>query len=64
MADNNVKKWYVVRVSKRIKWAYIETEISRLEMEDYVLKSCSYWKSSNCKDGKVKEKVYFPVMLW
>jgi transcriptional antiterminator NusG len=37
MADNNVKKWYVVRaVSEEIVKAYIETEISRLEMEDYV----------------------------
>jgi transcriptional antiterminator NusG len=38
MADNNVKKVYVVRVSgqeNKVK-AYIETEISRLEMEDYV----------------------------
>jgi transcriptional antiterminator NusG len=43
MADNNVK-WYVVRGSgqeNKVK-AYIETEISRLEMELCFSSSCSY----------------------
>ena len=39
MADNNVKKWYVVRAvsgqENKVK-AYIETEINRLGMSDYV----------------------------
>ena len=39
MAENNVKKWYVVRAvsgqENKVK-AYIETEIARLGMEDYV----------------------------
>ncbi len=39
MADNSVKKWYVVRAvsgqENKVK-AYIETEISRLGMSDYI----------------------------
>ena len=39
MADNNVKKWYVVRAvsgqENKVK-AYIETEINRLGMSDYI----------------------------
>ena len=39
MAENSVKKWYVVRAvsgqENKVK-AYIETEIVRLGMEDYV----------------------------
>jgi transcriptional antiterminator NusG len=41
MTDSNLKKVYVVRVvsgqENKVK-AYIENEISRLEMGDYVLK--------------------------
>lgn len=39
MADVNVKKWYVVRAvsgqENKVK-AYIEAEINRLELSDYV----------------------------
>ena len=39
MADNNVKKWYVVRAvsgqENKVK-SYIETEINRLGLEDYI----------------------------
>jgi predicted nucleotidyltransferase len=38
MTDSNLKKWYVVRAvsgQNKVK-AYIENEISRLEMGDYV----------------------------
>jgi len=39
MADNNVKKWYVVRAvsgqENKVK-AYIETEINRLGMSDHI----------------------------
>ena len=39
MADNNVNKWYVVRAvsgqENKVK-AYIETEITRLGMADYI----------------------------
>ncbi len=39
MSDNNVKKWYVVRAvsgqENKVK-NYIETEISRLGMADYI----------------------------
>ena len=39
MADNNVKKWYVVRAvsgqENKIK-SYIETEINRLGMGDHI----------------------------
>ena len=39
MSDNNVKKWYVVRAvsgqENKVK-AYIETEINRLGMGDFV----------------------------
>ena len=39
MTENNVKKWYVVRVvsgqENKVK-AYIETEINRLGMADYI----------------------------
>ena len=39
MTENNVKKWYVVRVvsgqENKVK-AYIETEINRLGMGDYI----------------------------
>ena len=39
MTENNIKKWYVVRAvsgqENKVK-AYIETEIARLGMSDYV----------------------------
>ena len=39
MSDNNIKKWYVVRAvsgqENKVK-NYIETEINRLDMSDYV----------------------------
>ena len=39
MADNNVKKWYVVRAvsgqENKVK-AYIEQEINRVGMADYI----------------------------
>jgi transcriptional antiterminator NusG len=38
--------------------AYIENEISRLEMGDYVSQVLVDGKSSNCKDGK--KLIYFP----
>ena len=66
MADNNVKKWYVVRAvsgqENKVK-AYIESETLRLGMSDYgsqVLVPTE--KVVQVRDGKkiAKEKVYFP----
>ncbi len=66
MAENSVKKWYVVRAvsgqENKVK-AYIETEIVRLGMEDYVSQVLvPTEKVVQIKDGKkiAKEKVYFP----
>ena len=66
MADNNVKKWYVVRAvsgqENKVK-AYIETEINRLGMADYVSQVLvPTEKVVTVKDGKKisKDKVYFP----
>ncbi len=66
MTDNNVKKWYVVRAvsgqENKVK-AYIETEIARLGMEDYVSQVLvPTEKVVTVKDGKKssKDKVYFP----
>ena len=66
MTDNNLKKWYVVRAvsgqENKVK-AYIETEISRLGMGDYVSQVLvPTEKVVTVKDGKklIKEKVYFP----
>ena len=66
MADNNVKKWYVVRAvsgqENKVK-AYIETEIARLGMGDYVSQVLvPTEKVVTVKEGKkiVKDKVYFP----
>jgi transcriptional antiterminator NusG len=66
MADNNLKKWYVVRAvsgqENKVK-AYIENEISRLEMGDYVSQVLvPTEKVVTVKDGKklIKDKVYFP----
>lgn len=66
MTDNNVKKWYVVRAvsgqENKVK-AYIETEINRLGMSDYVSQVLvPTEKIVQIKEGRKisKEKVYFP----
>jgi len=66
MADSNVKKWYVVRAvsgqENKVK-AYIETEISRLGLEDYVEEVLvPTEKVIQIRNGKKinKERVYFP----
>ncbi|RRJ90469.1 transcription termination/antitermination protein NusG [Flavobacterium macacae] len=66
MVDNNVKKWYVVRAvsgqENKVK-AYIETEINRLGMSDYISQVLvPTEKVVTVKDGKKisKDKVYFP----
>ena len=66
MADNNIKKWYVVRAvsgqENKVK-AYIETEIARLGMGDYVSQVLvPTEKIVTVKEGKkiTKDKVYFP----
>ena len=65
MTDINVKKWYVVRAvsgqENKIK-AYIENEIARLGMGDYISQVLvPTEKVVSVKDGKkiVKDKVYF-----
>jgi transcriptional antiterminator NusG len=65
MTDNNVKKWYVVRAvsgqENKVK-AYIETEINRLGMGDYISQVLvPTEKVVTVKEGKkiVKDKVYF-----
>ena len=66
MAENSVKKWYVVRAvsgqENKVK-AYIETETVRLGMEDFVSQVLvPTEKVVQVKDGKkiAKGKVYFP----
>ena len=66
MTDNNIKKWYVVRAvsgqENKVK-NYIETEIARLEMTDYLSQVLvPMEKVVNLKDGKkvTKERIYFP----
>jgi transcription termination/antitermination protein NusG len=66
MADISVKKWYVVRAvsgqENKVK-AYIETEISRLGMSDYISQVLvPTEKVVQVRDGKKvsKDKVYFP----
>ena len=66
MADNSVRKWYVVRAvsgqENKVK-AYIESETARLGMSDYVSQVLvPTEKVIQIKDGKkiAKEKVYFP----
>jgi len=65
MTDNNVKKWYVVRAvsgqENKVK-AYIENEINRLGMGDFISQVLvPTEKVVTVKDGKkiVKDKVYF-----
>ena len=66
MADNNVKKWYVVRAvsgqENKVK-AYIEQEVNRVGMGDYISQVLvPTEKVVQVKDGKKisKERVYFP----
>jgi transcription termination/antitermination protein NusG len=66
MADNNLKKWYVVRAvsgqENKVK-SYIETEIQRLGMTDYISQVLvPTEKVVQVRDGKKisKDKVYFP----
>ena len=66
MTETNLKKWYVVRVvsgqENKVK-AYIETEINRLGMADYISQVLvPTEKVVQVRDGKkiTKDKVYFP----
>ena len=66
MSDNNVKKWYVVRAvsgqENKVK-NYIETEISRFGMADYISQVLvPTEKVVQVRDGKKisKDRVYFP----
>ncbi|KAF2519527.1 transcription termination/antitermination factor NusG [Flavobacterium salilacus subsp. salilacus] len=66
MTDNSVNKWYVVRAvsgqENKVK-NYIETEINRLGMSDYISQVLvPTEKVVQVRDGKkiVKDKVYFP----
>ena len=66
MTDNNVKKWYVVRAvsgqENKVK-NYIETEISRLGMADYISQVLvPTEKVVTVREGKkiAKDRVYFP----
>lgn len=65
MSENNLKKWYVVRAvsgqENKVK-SYIEAEISRLGLTDFVSQVLvPTEKVVQVKDGKkiVKDKVYF-----
>lgn len=71
MTDNNVQKWYVVRAvsgqENKVK-NYIETEISKAGLSDYVSQVLvPTEKVVQVRDGKKisKDRVYFPgyVML-
>ena len=66
MTDSNLKKWYVVRAvsgqENKVK-AYIETEISRLGMSDYISQVLvPTEKVVQIREGKKisKDRVYFP----
>ncbi len=66
MAEVSTKKWYVVRAvsgqENKVK-SYIETEISRLGMSDYISQVLvPTEKVVQVRDGKKisKDKVYFP----
>ena len=66
MTENNLKKWYVVRAvsgqENKVK-SYIETEISRLHLADYIEQVLvPTEKVFQVRDGKkiAKERVYFP----
>jgi transcription termination/antitermination protein NusG len=65
MAENNLKKWYVVRAvsgqENKVK-AYIDTEVARLGIQDYVSQVLvPTEKVVTVKDGKKisKDKVYY-----
>ncbi len=64
--SENLKKWYVVRAvsgkENKVK-SYIETEITRLNLEDYIVQVLiPTEKVVQIKEGKktIKDKVYFP----
>ncbi|HLT66086.1 MAG TPA: transcription termination/antitermination protein NusG [Flavobacterium sp.] len=66
MTENNVKRWYVVRAvsgqENKVK-NYIETEIARLGMSDYLTQVLvPTEKVVYQRDGKkiTKERIYFP----
>uniref|UniRef100_UPI00404B0700 transcription termination/antitermination protein NusG n=1 Tax=Flavobacterium sp. TaxID=239 RepID=UPI00404B0700 len=66
MADNSLKKWYVVRAvsgqENKVK-TYIDNEIIRLGLEDYISQVLvPTEKVVQVRDGKklTKDKVYFP----
>ncbi|MBA5793421.1 transcription termination/antitermination factor NusG [Flavobacterium sp. xlx-214] len=66
MIENSVKKWYVVRAvsgqENKVK-GYIESEITRLGMEDYLSQVLvPTEKVVSQRDGKkiTKERIYFP----
>ncbi|OYQ50940.1 MULTISPECIES: transcription termination/antitermination protein NusG [Flavobacterium] len=66
MTETNVKKWYVVRAisgqENKVK-NYIETEINRLGMADYISQVLvPTEKVVQVREGKkiTKERVYFP----
>ncbi len=66
MADSSLKKWYVVRAvsgqENKVK-SYIETEINRLNLGDYIAQVLvPTEKVVQVREGKKisKEKVYFP----
>ncbi|POS00833.1 transcription termination/antitermination protein NusG [Flavobacterium croceum] len=66
MADTSLKKWYVVRAvsgqENKVK-SYIETEITRLHLEDYISQVLvPTEKVVQVREGKKisKERVYFP----
>ena len=65
MTDNNVKKWYALRAvsgqENKVK-AYIDTEVARLGIQDYVSQVLvPTEKVVTVKDGKKisKDKVYY-----
>ena len=67
MADNSVNKWYVVRAvsgqENKVK-SYIETEISRLEMSDYISQVLvPTEKVVTVKDGKIELETAFQIKL-
>jgi transcriptional antiterminator NusG len=64
--SENIKKWYVVRAvsgkENKVK-SYIDTEITKLQLEDYIAQVLiPTEKIVHVKDGKkiIKDKVYFP----
>ncbi|MDO4727544.1 MAG: transcription termination/antitermination protein NusG [Bacteroidota bacterium] len=66
MTENNIKKWYVVRAvsgqENKVK-NYIESEISRFGLSDYVSQVLvPTERVVQVKDGKkiTKERIYFP----